>query len=772
MQSSYKNLLKVLLLTACFGTNLFPQQNNNAWKWWLKNQPVIRFITAAVCFNNLLLAGGEGSTLFEVNSGKVFCNLGLGPEIDIVSIVYDQVNNDVLVLCRDNFTGKSYLYSVSALRTVIKLAAFVESLYFVKVYNNMTIVGGEGTLQTSTNRKDFTEHADNFDLNEYKDIAYSASKANYTLFGAPKDANTNGIRITKLFGVSNVPAKWGWVILAKFDKAAEAKIFPSSNSLNKNLQIESIFALGYQAATNSNIICRSTDGGESWDSVFAAPQNQGIRSLSAGSNDNVIVGVTDYGGGSGEELYYTKNGGDTWTKGNVSINNYIYSITHVSADSAFALGEKGLIALTTDGGENWTQISESHPSVSAIYFPSPSVGYAAGLSGTGFNMLNIYKTTDAGESWKVIYVDSSFYPSYAFLNSIFFIDDMNGFIAGSKFIKTTDGGISWNEVNSGVSSSDPSFPDPNFNDVYFVNNNLGFAIYKAFGVGDGVIKTTDGGTIWSPLNISNDKYDKQYIYFADENLGFVSGYSTLYRTTDGGDNWDTLAVGYNNEHINSKVNFINSTTGFFGKKGQVFKTTDRGNTWTDAPIENHTVPQLIQFVSDSIGYFISTTDTFGIHSHVLYKTTDSGNSWLDLTNELPTIGISSMFFTDENTGYLAGNLGILKTTSGGEIVTSVNEVDNASVPSGYKLYQNYPNPFNPTTKIEYSIPYVGTSRDLSVRLIVYDVLGRKVKTLVNKQQRPGNYEVEFNGSKLASGVYFYRLKAGSFSNTKKLVLLK
>ena len=88
-------------------------------------------------------------------------------------------------------------------------------------------------------------------------------------------------------------------------------------------------------------------------------------------------------------------------------------------------------------------------------------------------------------------------------------------------------------------------------------------------------------------------------------LGFISGRSTLYRTTDGGDSWDTLAVGYNNEHINSKVNFINSTTGFFGKKGQVFKTTDRGNTWTDAPIDNHTVPQLIQFVSDSIGYFIS-----------------------------------------------------------------------------------------------------------------------------------------------------------------------
>ncbi len=772
MHLSYKNFFKLLLLVTCFGTNIFPQQNNEVWKRWFNNHPGVRFIAAAVCFNNLLLAGGEGSTLFEVSSGKVFCNLGLGPEIDIVSIVYDQINNDVLVLCRDNFTGESYLYSVSALKTVIRLATFFQSLYFVKVYNNMTIVGGEGTLQTSTNRKDFTEHAQNFDLNEFKDIAYSASKANYVLFGAPKDANTNGIRITKQFGVSNIPPKWGWVILAKFDEAAEAKIFPSSNSLNKNLQIESIFAFGYQAATNSNIVCRSTDGGESWDSVFAAPQNQGIRSLSAGSNNNVIVGVTDYGGGSGEELYYTKNGGDTWVKGKDSINNYIYSITHVSADSAYALGVKGLIALTTDGGENWTQISESHPSVSAIYFPSPSVGYADGDDG------KLYKTSDAGENWGVVNDSSNGW-------SLFFLDDMTGFNAGPKLMKTTDGGVHWNELNTGISSSDPSFPDPNYQDVYFVNNNLGFAIYRDFSSGDGVIKTTDGGNMWTPLNINHDKFDKKYIYFADENLGFVSGTSTLYRTTDGGDNWDTLAVasgstpGYFDE-LNSKVNFINSTTGFFGRKGHIFKTTDRGDTWTDAPIDNYTIPTQIQFVSDSIGYFISDTDTFGIHTHILYKTTDGGNSWLDLTNELPTIGISSMFFTDENTGYLAGDLGILKTTSGGETITSVHEFDNASIPANFKLYQNYPNPFNPTTKIKYSIPsssqspLQGGARGglTNVQLKIYDILGREVKTLVNKQQQPGNYEVTFDASTLSSGVYFYELKAGSFVQTKKMILLR
>ena len=497
------------------------------------------------------------------------------------------------------------------------------------------------------------------------------------------------------------------------------------------------------------------DEGATWDSVFAVP-NVTMKAISAGSNTNAIIGGNSYSGGV---LYYTKDGGDTWNKGDDS-SNYIYSITHVSADSAYAVGAKGLILLTTDGGEYWTQISDDNPGFSGIYFSSPSVGYAAALN--GLSILNVYKTTDAGDNWNVAYVDSSFSPSNAFLNSVFFIDDMTGFIAGSKFIKTTDGGTTWNNVTTGVTSN------AIFQDVYFVNNNLGFAVYRDPFTGDGAIKTTDGGTKWTPVNINNDKYDKQYVYFADENLGFISGTSTLYRTTDGGDNWDTLALGYNTQNLNSKVTFINSTTGFFGKKGQVFKTTDKGDTWTDAPIDSHSVPQEIQFVSDKVGYLVCTSDTFGVPVHVLFKTTDGGNSWSDLTTTLPgSTGFQHLFFTDKTTGYLAGSAGIIKTTTGGDVVTSIGRPENTFVPSGFKLYQNYPNPFNPTTTISYSLQKAGP-----VKLRVYDVLGRLAATLVNEQQKAGMHTIRFNASRLASGVYFYRISTSDFIQTKKLLLLK
>lgn len=90
-----------------------------------------------------------------------------------------------------------------------------------------------------------------------------------------------------------------------------------------------------------------------------------------------------------------------------------------------------------------------------------------------------------------------------------------------------------------------------------------------------------------------------------------------------------------------------------------------------------------------------------------------------------------------------------------------------TVPDGYSLFQNYPNPFNPSTVIQFEVPRSGF-----VTLKVYDVLGRLVRTLVNKVEQPGSYTVTFDAPDLASGVYFYRLEAGTFTQTKKLMLIR
>ncbi|RJQ64939.1 MAG: T9SS C-terminal target domain-containing protein [Stygiobacter sp.] len=102
------------------------------------------------------------------------------------------------------------------------------------------------------------------------------------------------------------------------------------------------------------------------------------------------------------------------------------------------------------------------------------------------------------------------------------------------------------------------------------------------------------------------------------------------------------------------------------------------------------------------------------------------------------------------------------------IVYNTTEVKtDGMMPTSFKLFQNYPNPFNPTTNISYQLPTTS-----HVTLKVYDTLGRIVAELVNEEKSAGSYTVKFDGTKLSSGVYFYTIKAGNFSDTKKLLLAK
>ena len=99
-------------------------------------------------------------------------------------------------------------------------------------------------------------------------------------------------------------------------------------------------------------------------------------------------------------------------------------------------------------------------------------------------------------------------------------------------------------------------------------------------------------------------------------------------------------------------------------------------------------------------------------------------------------------------------------------VTDVKLI-SSRIPDSYKLNQNYPNPFNPSTNIEYSIP-----SESFVELKVYDVLGNEIASLVNEQQQAGVYRADFTANNLSSGIYFYKLQAGNFIETKKMVLLR
>jgi hypothetical protein len=127
--------------------------------------------------------------------------------------------------------------------------------------------------------------------------------------------------------------------------------------------------------------------------------------------------------------------------------------------------------------------------------------------------------------------------------------------------------------------------------------------------------------------------------------------------------------------------------------------------------------------------------------------------------------LHSVSFVNSLTGWCVGADGIiLKTTTGG--ITSIRK-QNSPIPNLFSLHQNFPNPFNPTTKIDFDLP-----RQSNVRLLVYDVLGKEVSELVNEKLQPGKYSYEWNASPYLSGVYYYKLIAGEFSQTRKTVLIR
>jgi hypothetical protein len=123
------------------------------------------------------------------------------------------------------------------------------------------------------------------------------------------------------------------------------------------------------------------------------------------------------------------------------------------------------------------------------------------------------------------------------------------------------------------------------------------------------------------------------------------------------------------------------------------------------------------------------------------------------------------YFLNALTGYIVGaNGAIVKTVTGG--VTSAEKIDN-EIPAEFELEQNYPNPFNPVTKIKFDV-----AKFYNVKIIVYDLSGKELDIIINQPMQQGTYEVIWNGEKYSSGIYFLRMLADNYVETKKMVMLK
>ena len=169
---------------------------------------------------------------------------------------------------------------------------------------------------------------------------------------------------------------------------------------------------------------------------------------------------------------------------------------------------------------------------------------------------------------------------------------------------------------------------------------------------------------------------------------------------------------------------------------------------------------------------VSDTNLFaGTLDGGIFCSTDNGTNWRAVNAGLTRRDIPAL--ATSGTNLFAGTTNSVWRRPLSELASV--EVHSSEVPAGFSLSQNYPNPFNPFTIIKYTVGGTrGEGRWLavSVKLAVYDLLGRGVAVLVDERKQPGSYEVGFDGSGLASGVYIYRLTAGSSTQARTMVLLK
>ena len=392
--------------------------------------------------------------------------------------------------------------------------------------------------------------------------------------------------------------------------------------------------------------------------------------------------------------------------------------------------------------------------------------FIANTSQQQYTFMNLIKGTNyvAGvtTNYSDGYSDSTIYPNYS--KKEFFFDTLATPI--NLAIDESSGLFSWEEPYRGneiIGGTYIGYPwGVGWECAWFSPEEY----YTTFGNNEHFVNTR--WALWSWSHNSPKEDDQEGLYFQNwgtvsfnyaladvmnirdivdaENLNYATGINVLDATT-------------NQSGIGGFVVHYNADNGSYG----VLRIDDVYN-----PVENPvcTVIGLVDFT-----WWLQTNGT-GDFSGAPDYYPESYNIYLDGSYITSTSSLEYQFNNLESgQTYTAGieavyHVGKSRMVTK-DFVSNVLGVNDNQIPLQFALNQNYPNPFNPTTKINFSIP-----KSLSVNLKVYDMLGNEITTLVNKEITSGYYEVEFDASHLSSGIYFYKLQAGNFIETKKMILLR
>ena len=569
---------------------------------------------------------------------------------------------------------------------------------------------------------------------------------------------------------------------------------------------------------------KSEDGGQTWINASKGYTGADMRGLAADINypENVYsIGRTG--------PFKSTNGGNDWdglSYGPATGPMDWFRLIKIPTSSSTLLlsdESQGRILKTTNDGNRW-QVVYTHPGglgsnpdnrhgfKALVYAPSnPDIiyggmrktvsgGHLEPFYGASFG---IYKSTDCGETWSE--KNSGLENSNKAINVIVVHPkDPNIVYAGTLFdgiYKTTNGGDNWFRISDGLGFTDVRSMaiDPEDPEI----------IYAGSGDGKGIAKSTNGGLNWletnsglkivcpsylspagrmtigydltKPKSFFNTYYSSSFIpwteifdividpknhekiYAADLNTG-------VCLSENGGNSWVLIDDGLSIKTVTCLAISSNGKVIYAGTSGGGVHRLVLGEN--NAPKITISAPSALDTV------FISYGDSliFNISAFDIDNDTLTYGWMLDGIEDINTIGTNYLLRTEkkqtgyhELTVYVSDNDTTVSVNW--EIIikaaTGVGKDNLSAVPSEFQLYQNYPNPFNPITIIKFSIP-----KPAYITVKVFNILGEEIVTLVSEKMYPGTYTTEWNASQYPSGVYFYRIQAGEFMETRKLLLLK
>jgi len=416
------------------------------------------------------------------------------------------------------------------------------------------------------------------------------------------------------------------------------------------------------------------------------------------------------------------------------------------------------VLLLVEGGiAQWVQQNSGTTSnLADVVMLDSSIAIAVGRD------RSILRTTNAGTTWVNVAAPLSFIQPW---NGISFFDTTYGIIVGDHgaAVTTSNGGKNWlwRDVPGGQKCLSALHIGP---DNIYVGADSGW-----------VYHSLDTGKTWASEKISLWSIRSLFRWRGQVIIGVsayaLTPYSLCTQFVAPSLPWNETILPYF-QGLGSEAfsgEFCNGGGAVFivGVQGDkrtapaIIRKTMSDTTW-------HVVSTGILLDGTLLGISApSASVIFACGSNgMIFKTTDGGDTWTVAT--VPTTRtLNAIYFYSERRGFAVGDSGtIFYTNNGGDIVVDVGK-EPSPAPQEFLLDQNYPNPFNPVTVISYQL---SVTSFVAVR--VYDLLGREVAILVNEEKPAGNYLARWNATNFPSGVYFYRLIAGGFSETKKLSLIK